>query len=606
MKMKFIISFLNFLLLFLSSLHAQTGCPGCVVELPDSLAEDTIFLANAPDGEAGIYYEEDVSFRMPKTTDPVAATDPNVPAGLSLDKLTILAAVNIPPGLSWEPNQVEFNLPEETDGCFKLCGTPLQPGLFEVQVIVNVEVSIVTQTSTFSFFVYIAPASSSSVGFTVLNRSGCGEVTASFENNLASNGNEGFSYLWDFGNGNSSTEENPGEQTYSEPGTYEVNYEANIDTVGFLLTTVSILNVGCGDVAVPPLFSGNPDLLIKIKDPSGDKIFDTSPINNATTPIAFNVNIPIGEGQYTLEVKDDEFLVGDENCGTVTFDKFTNDTLTDGDLVVVVQVIHPVLTINSKDTVVVFEQPEPPVLSPSEVEPLCDGQEVELLASYHENLQWFRDTNVLFGETNQMLIVSQPGSYWVEFTSADGCKVASKTVEVNFSPLPAVPVFVNENNLLVLTQPEDLPEDASLQWFLDSMPIEAATDQNYCLSEDGTYTLKVTDNASGCSNQFTFFVSFNPDVNCAVATRELSALERSLKVFPNPTTSIFTLYFELTLPTDLAFSIRDLTGKLIFHEAVQTRGHFENSMDISFLPNGVYLLQIESSNRLITRKIVKQ
>ncbi len=606
MKMRFATPLLTFLLFSFTNVSGQTGCPGCVVELPDSLAEDTIFLASAPDGEAGIYYAADVGFRMPKTTDPVAATDPNVPAGLSLDKLTILAAVNIPPGLSWEPNQFEFNLPEETDGCFRLCGTPLQPGTFEVQVIVNVQVSIVTQTSTFSFFVYIAPASSSTVGFTVLNSSGCGEVFASFENNLASNGDEGFSYFWDFGNGNTSTEENPGEQTYSAPGIYELSYTANIDTVGFLLTTVSILNVGCGDVAVPPLFSGNPDLLIKIKDPSGDQIFGTSPINNATTPVAFNVNIPVGEGEYTLEVKDDEFLVGDESCGSVTFDRFTNDTLEDGDLVVVVQVIHPVLTISATDTIVVFEQPAPPVLSPAEVQPLCDGQEVELVASYDENLQWFRDTNVLFGETSQMLIASEPGGYWVEFTSAVGCKAASEPVEVDFLPIPSVPIFMNENNLLVLTEPGALPEDASLQWFLEGIPIEGATDQNFCLSEDGTYTLKVTDNATGCSNQFTFFVSFNPNVNCAVATNELTALERTIKIYPNPTNGIFFLSFETALPVGLAFTIRDLTGRFVLHEAVQAQGHFVNAMDLSNLPNGVYLLQIESSNGLITRKIVKR
>ncbi len=50
------------------SLNAQTGCPGCVVSLPPGLPADTLLLQNLPDGEAGTYYNHDISFRMPKTT----------------------------------------------------------------------------------------------------------------------------------------------------------------------------------------------------------------------------------------------------------------------------------------------------------------------------------------------------------------------------------------------------------------------------------------------------------------------------------------------------------------------------------------------------------
>ena len=57
------------------------------------------------------------------------------------------------------------------------------------------------------------------------------------------------SYTWEFGDGETSTEENPGEVTYSSPGIYEVNYEAIIDTSGYDLTTIQIVDAGCDDIS---------------------------------------------------------------------------------------------------------------------------------------------------------------------------------------------------------------------------------------------------------------------------------------------------------------------------------------------------------------------
>ena len=81
------------------TLTAQSGCPGCQIGLPDGLAADTVFLSAADTGRAGILYDSDLSFRLPKTTDPVHAVDPSVPAGLTISHLTISSVVNLPPGL---------------------------------------------------------------------------------------------------------------------------------------------------------------------------------------------------------------------------------------------------------------------------------------------------------------------------------------------------------------------------------------------------------------------------------------------------------------------------------------------------------------------------
>ncbi|RMF27712.1 MAG: PKD domain-containing protein, partial [Bacteroidetes bacterium] len=441
--------FVGLLLLLCGALRAQSGCPGCLIELPP-LPADTIFLSQAPDGQAGQPYDGDLSFRMPQTTTPVAAVDSTVPAGLTLDKVTILSVVNLPPGLSWEPSQFEFNPSEQTDGCVKLCGTPLQPGLYEVSVIVSAEISLISQTANFDFDIYIAPAASQTDGFSMTNTTGCGSTTVAFQNLLPSNDQPGISYWWDFGNGQTSSLENPDTVRYDSPGIFPVHYTATFDTVGHLLTAVTILDVGCGDVAVPPIFNGNPDLFIEIENPAGDRIFKSDVTDNAGLPLGYTFLLPLDTGTYTLHVKDDEFLIGDEHCGTVTFSRSLHDTLTDGDLQVLVQVVHPVFTVEATDTVRVFPQPDPPLISPDSLPPLCDGQPVQLFASYTDGLQWYRDSSVLFGDTSDLLTVTLPGSYWVEYTSPDGCKSQSQPVRVEFIPLPSPPIFTNDDNFVSL------------------------------------------------------------------------------------------------------------------------------------------------------------
>ncbi|MEK7253536.1 MAG: PKD domain-containing protein, partial [Bacteroidota bacterium] len=532
--------------LFTFSLKSQSGCPGCVVTLPP-LPADTIYLGTAPDGVAGEPYDGDLSFRMPKTTTPVNAQDPSTPAGLGISKITIVAVVNVPPGLNWEANKTEFDPSNETDGCVKFCGTPLQPGLYEVEVFVTAEVLFINQSTSFSFPIYIAPAGSANDGFSMQNSSGCGEVTVNFQNNLPANGNPGVSYAWDFGNGQTSQAENPGDQTYSSPGSYPVHFQATIDTIGYLLTTVKVLDAGCNDLAIPPIFNGAPDLYLKIKDPAGNLILETDPVDNAPVPFAFNVSLPpLDSGSYEIEIRDEDTF-GSDGCGKVNFNQLTTDTLASGDLKIQLNIAHPVFTLSTTDTVTVFAEPVPPVLEPADNQQICIGEEVELVATnYTDNIQWHKDTTVLFGETSPLLVVDAPGSFWLEYTSPDGCKSQSEPVQVSVLPLPNLPAFHASNNLLLLNDPTQLPANYSLQWYLNNNLLPGETGDSLCVTTPGTqlYTLVVTNNATGCTNSASLGATFNPNFNCGLSGSEgVAALAQTLLLSPNPADEFLEINF---------------------------------------------------------------
>lgn len=600
-----LLAFLVFQGLFLQKINAQVGCPGCNVSLP-VLPADTIYLGPAPDGEAGVYYNGDISFRMPKTTTPVHETDPSTPAGLNISKIDIVAVVNVPPGLNWQPSQFSFNPGNQTDGCVKFCGTPFQPGLYEVEVFVSAEVLTINQSTSFHFPIYIAPASDTSGGFNLVNNSGCGEVTVSFENNNPSNGMSGYTYNWDFGNGTTSTVENPAPITYSTPGVYDVNYTATIDTFGYEVTTVRVLDASCDDIVI----NTKPDLYVKIKDPGGNFVVITDVQDNAPFPAVFNVNLPLGNGTYELEVRDEDTF-GSESCGYIYFTKTTGGILTSssGDLKVQVDIIHPVQTIQSAGTVTVYQQPAPPIINPAGTINLCAGEEVELVADYDENIQWHRDTTVLFGELYQQLFVNTSGNYWLEYTSPVGCKSVSDQVEVNVLPLPNAPVFTAVGNEYSVVNPNQLPSDYSLQWFLDGVALPDETGLSYCLMEPGVFLigLEVTDNATGCTNEFNVGVSFNPAYTCASASGEIFNKNTTLVISPNPSNGNAFASFELNKPGEVSIQVFDAIGQLVWQKTTNPASTLvRENIDLETFSNGIYLVKIWTEDGLLSGRLLKQ
>lgn len=585
-----------------TSLQAQSGCPGCSTSLPP-LPADTIYISAAPDGIAGAYYDHDISFRMPKTTTPVSAADPGTPPGLNINSITILSVVNVPPGLNWQPNQFEFDPAQETDGCVKFCGTPLQPGLYEVQVFVSAQVLVATQSTSFSFPIYIAPAVSNNAGFSMQNASGCGAVTVSFENNIPSNDQPGYSYHWDFGNGNTSQEEVPAPQTYSDPGVYPVSYQATIDTFGFMLTTVRVLSVGCTDFGLPT--SVPPDLYVKIKDPAGNLILSTNPADNVSLPYSINANLLLQEGTYELEVRDED-LFGSESCGYVYFDKYNTDTLVSGDLRVVTNILHPVSVISSHDTVVVFPNPAPPMVSPGPLLQICQGSSVTLqVGNFSDHLQWYLDTLALFGEIAPSLTVTEPGYYYATYTSDDGCISQSTPVTVDQLPLPAPPAFHAEGNELVLNDSTQLPGNYSLQWFHNGSLVTGATGLSHCNTIPGTslYTLQVTDGTTGCTRTFSLGVTLDPGQNCSTAYNGVYASDEWL-VFPNPTDGLINIRLpEETRGMQLLVQLLSAAGQVVLQQMLVGEG---SQVDMRRLPAGVYFMQVQFEHGLSTFKVVKR
>lgn len=591
---------------FSEVLQGQSGCPGCAVQLSEAFSADTIYIGDLPDGQVGDTYNADLSFRVPKTTTPVAAADSTVIPGLAINKITITGVSNLPPGLSWEASQLEFEVERETDGCVKFCGVPTRPGYYEILVTLKARIFVIEQSSSFTIPVYIAPASSDTEGFSMENFIGCGQAKVSFVNKIPSGGNEGYSYFWDFGNGETSTEENPEEVTFTRPGEYEVNYQAVIDTAGYYLERVTILEGDCTD-----LF-GAPDYYISVLNPQGQEIYLANHIENTYPPVSFNLNIELGAGEYTIQVTDEDGGLdgSDDRCAEIIFTIDSDSILTKDGVTLEIFINHPIDTIRSSDTVFVFPFPTPPAVTIDGSSTLCSGDSVVLrTTNYNTNLQWSKGSTALANETSSTLTVTESGAYRVGYTTPAGCTAISPVVNVVVHPLPAVPVFVNAFNLLSVNNVANLPTSHSLQWYKGGVALAGETGTTYCTKESDIYTLKVTDGMTGCTNSYSFSVPYDDDiVDCTpVGTENLTLPVENLRLYPNPTDGQFQLEFTLADDRKVQAQILDVLGRIQRTDILQSyNGSFSQRFDVSYLPKGVYLLQLQADNKVVTQRFVKQ
>lgn len=115
----------------------------------------------------------------------------------------------------------------------------LAEGTYPVSLTIFAEESECQNVATFTD--YVTVAGSVPIGFTVSPLSQC-DAPATFTITNTTPDNDDYSYAWDFGNGTTSTDEEPGEVTYTEEGTYVVRLD--IDNGECVVTRQQTVRVG--------------------------------------------------------------------------------------------------------------------------------------------------------------------------------------------------------------------------------------------------------------------------------------------------------------------------------------------------------------------------
>lgn len=206
----------------------------------------------------------------------------------------------------------------------------------------------------------------------------------------------------------------------------------------------------------------------------------------------------------------------------------------------------------------------------------CQGGDVALsITGTGYTYQWQLNGTDISGATNDTYNADASGSYQVIITNSNSCSGPSQSITVTANPLP-VPVITANGNVL------DAGSFATYQWALDGQDIAGAQSATYSYIQDGSYTVTVTD-ANGCEGTSAAY-------NTTTSVSSVSGKD-GISIYPNPAKT--AVYFDT--PYKMNVSLTDVNGRVVLKQCAT------NSIDVSALANGVYMLTLKDKNGNTTK-----
>ena len=111
------------------------------------------------------------------------------------------------------------------------------------------------------------------------------------------------------------------------------------------------------------------------------------------------------------------------------------------------------------------------------------------------------------------------------------------------------------------------------------------------------------------ANSQVIYVSLDieqPGVEKCVSAIETNFQQEEMKVFPNPNEGLFTISFDNTgYHGKLNIVISNVSGQVIYSQKIDIKDtKFENKIDLSEYPSGIYILNISAKKKYYKAEIL--
>ncbi len=176
------------------------------------------------------------------------------------------------------------------------------------------------------------------------------------------------------------------------------------------------------------------------------------------------------------------------------------------------------------------------------------------------------------------------------------CQTDDRTeVVITVAQSPATPIITFDQSSGQLSTPDNYD---NYQWFKDGVAISGANGAVYVAQENGEYTVEVSNgNGNGCSS-----TSEIEDVSTLSVS---DFIKNNFKIFPNPFSDNITIVKNTSINLINA-KIHDVNGRLIKLVDLTNAVEQRVNINVSELSSGVYFMNISSQQGQGTVKIVKQ
>ncbi|MFN8299656.1 MAG: aryl-sulfate sulfotransferase [Chitinophagales bacterium] len=188
-----------------------------------------------------------------------------------------------------------------------------------------------------------------------------------------------------------------------------------------------------------------------------------------------------------------------------------------------------------------------------------------------------------FTSALQNPVVSPTASTSYTVTVTSNSSTATSFVSVTVNPLPATPTISTNGSALISSS------STGNQWFLNGNTIDGASDATYTPTENGDYTVQVTD-ANGCVSASSNVISFTTGIETLPGN--------SLALYPNPAKDQLYLKGDIISAGNYETVIYNAFGQMVL-TAPNTQ-----VIDITGLASGMYMVTVKSAEgSVIKRKI---
>ncbi len=398
-------------------------------------------------------------------------------------------------------------------------------------------------TASYTCTTLQAPAAN----FIANTTSGAAPLTVQFTDQST---NAPTSWLWNFGNGQTSTQQNPS-HTYTEPGVYSVSLTAT-NTAGqntFMRTNYITVNSGilppvaafnaavtCGQAPLTVAFTDNSN-----NNPTswswnfgnGQTSTQQNPAITFETPGIYTVQLTSGntagsntavQNAYITVVAPVEISVTPANqvcagdavtliaSGAETYAWSGQGLSANSGTAVSAQPVAPgayqyqvIGTTNNCNSAPAFISlevfPSPVISINASSVNTCVGQSVTLTASGAEAYNW-TGTGLSGNTGNQVTAsASAPGSYTYQVTgAANGCTSAPQSISIAFNPVPTVVALAAVDTICVSQSAVFAASGANTySWVGEGLSSNSGSTVSAMPSAPGQYTYTVTGTSNGCS-----------------------------------------------------------------------------------------------------------
>ena len=199
--------------------------------------------------------------------------------------------------------------------------------------------------------------------------------------------------------------------------------------------------------------------------------------------------------------------------------------------------------------------------------------------------------SICFGEsvTVGSNTYNQTGTYNDTLTAVNGCDSTITTQLTIYSDVVSI-ISQSGNDITVTTIGGTSPY--SYEWNTNE------TTQTITPTVDGDYWVIITD-MNSCESD-TAFITVD-----WIATSIAEININNLTVYPNPSNDIFNIVFNSNTKQDIDVRVHNVLGEVIFSESLKDfNGDYNRSVDLSQYPNAIYILQLNTKNGILNKKLV--